>query len=114
MKVNYDKLETLISIGLMIFALTIYWLKIDKLEIVANTGFICYGLFKLFDAIKNGYYKQFNFGLLRIIVPIVVILLACDNILTEKFNIVAIAVTLFLLDSTNSKKLFESRESNNI
>ncbi|MEQ9415490.1 MAG: hypothetical protein RIF39_16760 [Cyclobacteriaceae bacterium] len=83
-----------IPFGLMFCGLLLRWTHFDEQGILLNIGFLSFGLVALIDGIKGKHYKQLNMDTLKILLPLIVVALAMDNLLTEKPNYVGLGIAI--------------------
>ena len=80
--------------GLLLVGLILKWVHIDNQGILLNIGFISFGLVTFIDGVKAKYYKQLNLDTIKIALPVVVILLSLDNLLTGSSNYTILGVAI--------------------
>jgi len=80
--------------GLLFLGLILKWLHIDNQGILLNIGFITFGLVTLIDGVKAKYHKQINLDTIKLVLPVIVILLSLDNLLTDSSNYTILGVAI--------------------
>lgn len=75
-----------VPFSLLVIGLLLKGMNIDEHGILLNIGFIGYGLVTLLEGIRGQFYKQLTIDTLRIVLPMLIILLASDNLLTGDSN----------------------------
>lgn len=85
-----------IPFGLLFFGAILKWMHLDEQGFLLNIGFAYFGLVTLTDGFKGKYYKQMNADTLKLLLPVVVILLAVDNLLVGSAHYATLGIAILL------------------
>jgi len=85
-----------IPFSFLFIGLILKWMNIDEQGLLLNIGFIAFGLVTLLEGIRGQFYKQLTIDTLKIVLPILIILLASDNLLTGDSNYTLLGFTILL------------------
>lgn len=92
-----------VPFGVLFVGLISKWLHIDEHGIILNSGFIAYGLLSFMEGLKANYHKHFNLDTIRLALPLIVIILAADNLMTGSSNYTLLAVTILMVNILGRK-----------
>lgn len=90
-----------IPVTALLIGLILRWIHLDEHAILLNTGFICFGVVAFMDGIKRKYYRQLNFNTLKILLPLVIMLLAIDNLVTANSGYSLMGIAILMLSGLN-------------
>ncbi len=82
---------TWIPFALLLIGIILKWIHVDDAGILLNVGFLFFGLITLIEAINAEYYKQLNLDTFQVVLPIIVVLQAADNLMTDKPDYILLA-----------------------